>query len=206
MNNTNITEILSATPTSVLCSAHPQVRAMYGAIAPLFDGAKFFGPAKTVKINPGENAAIHRAAHTAKAGDILVIEAGGDQSSGPFGELLATSCQHRGVAGMVIDGTVRDVEDICRLGFPVFCLGACPAQTKKSPVGDIDIEISCAGVAVRPGDYIAGDADGVVVIPKTFAQTVAEQSLDVKKREQALKIRIANGETTFDIFEIGGAQ
>ena len=194
--------IFSTTPTSVLCSAHQGVRAMHGAIGPLFDGARVFGRAKTAKIEPGENAAIHRAAHSAEPGDVLVVEAGGDQSSGPFGELLATSCQHRGIAGLVIDGTVRDVEDIRRLGFPVFCLGACPAQTKKTPVGEVDAEIICGGVIVRPGDYVVGDADGVAIIPKDLAQLVAVQSIDVMQREVAIKKRLTNGETTVEIFDI----
>ncbi len=205
-NSVDIIAILSTTPTSVLCSAHQEVRAMHGAIAPLFKEIRIFGPAKTVKIEPGENAAIHRAVHNAKTGDVIVVDAGGDQSSGHFGELLATSCQHRGVAGLVIDGTVRDVEDIRALRFPVFCLGACPAQTTKSPGGEIDVAINCAGVSVRAGDYVAGDADGVAIIPRDLAQLVAERSIDVMRREEMIKKRLANGETTFEIFGIDADQ
>jgi 4-hydroxy-4-methyl-2-oxoglutarate aldolase len=175
------------------------VGAMKSSISPLFRGAKFVGPAKTARILPGENAAIHRAVHTAKRGDILVVDGGGNTSFGPFGDILTTCCQNQGIAGAVIDSTIRDTEEIRALRFPVFCLGAHPAATGKSDPGEIDITIVCGGVRVRPGDFIVGDDDGVVVVPQELAQEVADRAAVVAGKEELIMARLAGGETTFEI-------
>ena len=170
------------------------------AIAPLFKGAALSGLAKTARIPPGQNAAIHRAVHTAKAGQVLVVDGGASRSFGPFGDILASCCQNQGVVGLVIDSTVRDASEIEELGFPVFCLGTNPSATQKDDVGAIDVEISCGGVRVCPDDVIVGDADGVVVIPRDIATEVAERAKAVVQKESDIKKRLAAGETTYEIF------
>ena len=202
MTDTEIVQALGKFPSGNLCNASPEVRAMRSVIAPLYPGAKIVGLAKTAKIRPGENAAIHRAVHTAKRGDILVIDGGGDRSFGPFGDILATCCQNQGIAGAIIDSTIRDVAEIRELRFPVFCLGAHPAATGKSDPGEIDVEIVCGGVRVRPGDFIAGDDDGVVVVPREIAQQVADSASAVAEKEELIKARLSRGETTCEIFGI----
>ena len=203
MTETELVQAIEQFPSGNLCNALPDVKAMKSSIAPIFPGAKFVGPAKTARIRPGENAAIHRAVHTAKRGDILVVDGGGDRSYGPFGDILATCCRNQGIAGAVIDSTIRDTEEIRDLHFPVFCLGAHPAATGKSDPGEIDIPIICGGVRVRPGDFIAGDDDGVVVVPRELAQQVADRAAAVAGKEELIKARLARGETTFEIFELG---
>ncbi len=202
MTDAEIVRVLGRFPSGNLCNASPDVKAMRSAMAPLFPGAKIVGPAKTARSQPGENAAIHRAVHTAKRGDILVFDCGGDMSYGPFGDILATCCQNQGIGGVVIDSTIRDIADIRKLGFPVFCLGAHPAATSKSDPGEIDVEIVCGGARVRPGDFIAGDDDGVVVVPREIAQRVADSASAVAAKEEMIKERLSRGETTCEILGI----
>lgn len=202
MTPTELTQALSQFPTGNLCNAHPGVRALGSELMPLFDGAKLAGPAKTAKAPPGQNAAIHRAVHTASAGDVLVVDCDGDRNFGPFGDILATCCRNQGVVGLVIDSTVRDTADLRKMQFPVFCRGANPAATAKTDPGQIDIEVTCAGVRVRPGDLVIGDDDGVVVIPLEIAEEVAERAAAVARKEEAILARLAHGETTLQIFEL----
>ena len=152
-----------------------------------------------VRIAPGQNAAIHSAVHTAAAGEVLVVDASGDRNHGPFGDILATCCRNQGIPGLVIDGTVRDTDELRQMDFPVFCLGANPAATVKDDSGEIDVEISCGGVRVRPGDFIVGDDDGVTVVPREIAAEVANLAAAVALREEAVKQRLADGETTLEI-------
>ncbi len=200
MDSHQLAESLLSFATGNLCNAHHGVRAMQGGLTPLFEGITTCGPAKTARIRPGQNAAIHHAVHTAKTGEVLVVEAGGDRGHGPFGDILATCCLNQGIRGLVIDGTIRDSAEIKALGFPVFCLGTNPTATAKSDPGEIDCLITCGGCQVRPGDLILGDGDGVVVIPQGIAAEVLERAEAVVRREEEIQARLAAGETTFQIF------
>jgi len=202
MNNDGIVKALQDFPTGNLCNAHSEVKAMSAMISPLFEGARIAGPAKTAVIVPGQNAAIHRAVHTANRGQVLVVDGGANQSFGPFGDILATNCLNQGIIGAVIDSTIRDVADIKEMKFPVFCLGAHPAATAKRQPGNIDVPVTCGGIRVRPGDIIVGDDDGVVVIPFEIADVVAQCVQVVADREREIKQKLANGMTTCEIFEI----
>ena len=138
-------------PTGNLCNASAQVRALDAAIAPLSPATRVAGPARTARVVPGHNAAIHRAVYAATPGDVLVVDAGGSKSHGPFGDILAAACQRQGIAGLVIDGMIRDSSEVRALGFPVFCRGTNPAATSKADPGEIDVALRCGGVHVRPG-------------------------------------------------------
>jgi RraA family protein len=202
MTDTEIAAALGKFPTGNLSNAHTAVKAMYTPIAPLFPNARISGPAKTAKITPGDNAAIHRAVHSAKRGDVLVVDSAGDRNFGPFGDILAAGCQNKGIVGLVIDSTIRDTADIRELKFPVYSLGANPMATTKSDPGEIDIDITCGGVRVRPGDFVVGDDDGVMVVPRKIAQDVIRNADAIVAGEETIKARLARGETTVDIFEI----
>ena len=120
MSDTGLVNKYEWLPTGNLCNAHPGVRAMNADIRPLFSGAKLVGPAKTAVTLPGQNAAIHRTLINARPGDVLVVDGGSSREFGPFGDILASACQGKGIAGLVIDSTVRDFAGIRELGFPVF--------------------------------------------------------------------------------------
>ena len=177
-------------PTGNICNAHSQVRTMHNRISSLMPGMKIAGPAKTAAITPGQNAAIHRAVHNARPGDILVVDGRKSVSFGPFGDILALCCQHKGVLGLVIDSTVRDYEEILNLKFPVFCLGTNPAATEKTDQGKIDIPIVCGDVSVNPDDIIVADDDGVVVIPRKIAAEVAVAAIEYDNLETWIKNRL----------------
>lgn len=192
----------AAFPTGNLCNADPRVRAIAPAIKPLIPRKRIAGRARTARITPGQNGAIHRAVHHATAGDILVVDGGGSERFGPFGDLLADGCLAKGMVGAVFDCTIRDSADIAALGFQVFCRGFHPEATAKTDRGDTDVPVVLGGVTVHPGDIVVGDDDGVVVIPGDAAEDVLTKVAAVATREETIRARIHAGETTLDIFEL----
>ncbi|MGI3185418.1 RraA family protein [Nioella aestuarii] len=196
------TNDFAAFPTGNLCNADPRVRAIAPAIKPLIPGKRISGRARTARITPGQNGAIHRAVHHAVAGDILVVDGGGSERFGPFGDLLADGCIAKGMVGAVFDCTIRDSPDIAALGFQVFCRGFHPEATAKTDRGDTDVPVVLGGVTVHPGDIVVGDDDGVVVIPCDAAAEVLTKVAAVAAREERIRARIHAGETTLEIFEL----
>jgi 4-hydroxy-4-methyl-2-oxoglutarate aldolase len=192
----------TAYPTGNLCNADPRVRPLPPVIKPLIPGQRIAGPARTVRITPGQNGAIHRAVHHAAKGDLLVVDGGGSERFGPFGDLLADGCRAKGICGAVFDCTVRDKADIAALGFQVFCRGFHPEATAKTLRDDTDCPITIGGTAVHPGDIVVGDDDGVVVIPQGIPAAVLEQVAAVAAREEEIRARIHAGETTLEIFNL----
>ena len=190
-------------PTGNLCNADARVRPVSSAIKPLIPGQRIAGRARTVRITPGQNGAIHRAVHGAQPGDLLVVDGAASDRFGPFGDLLADGCLAKGMVGAVFDCTIRDSADIAALGFQVFCRGFHPEATGKTDPGETDIPITVGGAAVAPGDILVGDDDGVVVIPQDIGAEVLDKVAKVAAREVEIRARILAGETTFDIFELG---
>lgn len=140
--------------------------ALHGRIAALAPRMKLAGPAFTVEVRPGDNLMIHAAMSLAKPGDVLVIDGKGDQTAALMGEIMMTACKQLGLAGVVMDGAVRDSLAIDELDFPVFCVGTNPNGPTKQVAGRIGHAISVGGVTVYPGDFIIGDADGIVAIER----------------------------------------
>jgi 4-hydroxy-4-methyl-2-oxoglutarate aldolase len=140
--------------------------ALHGRIAALQPRMKLAGPAFTVEVRPGDNLMIHAAMSLAQPGDVLVIDGKGDQTAALMGEIMMTACKQLGLAGAVIDGAVRDCLALDELNFPVFCVGTNPNGPTKQVAGRIGHAISVGGVTVHPGDFIIGDADGVVAIER----------------------------------------
>jgi 4-hydroxy-4-methyl-2-oxoglutarate aldolase len=192
----------TAYPTGNLCNADPRVRAIAPGIKPLIPGKRIAGVARTVRITPGQNGAIHRAVHHAQPGDLLVVDGGASMRFGPFGDLLADGCIAKGIVGAVFDCTIRDSADIADLGFQVFCRGFHPEATAKSDRGETDIPIVVGGALITPGDIVIGDDDGVLVVPQEAAADVLTQVAGVATREEAIRARIHAGETTLDIFAL----
>jgi regulator of RNase E activity RraA len=122
------------------------------------------GPAFCVLTAPGDNKAIHSAIDDAAPGDVIVVAAGGYVDRALIGELMAGRAAARGLAGIVIDGAVRDAHDIGEMQFPVFARGVTPAGPYRNGPGLHQIPVAIGGVAVSPGDIVMGDDDGVVVI------------------------------------------
>lgn len=196
-------EAFAAFPTGNLCNADPRVRPLSSAIKPLIPGMRIAGRARTARVTPGQNGAIHRAVHHAEKGDILVVDGGASMRWGLFGDLLADGCKAKGIVGAVFDCTIRDSADIASLGFQVFCRGFHPEATAKTEDGETDIPIHLGNVMVEPGDILVGDDDGVVVVPSDIASEVLSSVTAVAQREEMIRARIIGGETTYEIFDLG---
>lgn len=193
-------------PTGNLCNADPSVRALSSALKPLIKGKSIAGPARTARITPGQNAAIHKAVHDCEPGEVLVVESGASDRYGPFGDLLAECCMVKGLVGAVLDCTFRDQKDVAALGFQVFGRGFHPEATAKTQPGETDIAVSIGGVVIHPGDIIVGDDDGVVAIPKAKAKDILAAVKKVATKEEEIRARIQAGETTYEIFNLGQNQ
>ena len=186
-------------PTGNICDANGGRGVMDAGIHPLDRHMQMAGRALTVACAAGDNLTIHKAVVLAQPGDVLVINCGGYLNAGVFGEMLALSCMAKGIAGVVIDGSCRDVNDLIELGFPTFVRGVNPRGTIKDTCGAVGGEVLCGGVTVRAGDVVVGDCDGVVVIPQEEAEEILDKALAKKKREDEMRPLLRAGGTTAEL-------
>ena len=141
------------------------------------------GLAVTVNARPADNLMIHKALQVATPGDVVVVNTGGNTTSAVFGELMCHTATAARLGGIVVDGAIRDVEGITRLGFPAYSRTVSPGSCDKDGPGEINVPISCGGTVVHPGDIIVGDADGVAVVPRADAEVVLELVAELTTRE-----------------------
>jgi regulator of RNase E activity RraA len=130
------------------------------------------GPAVTVCARPGDNLMVHKALEVARPGDVVVVSTGGDTVSAVFGELMCRTAVAARLGGIVVDGAIRDVAAIARLGFPAFARAVSPGSCDKDGPGEINLPVACGGAVVMPGDIVVGDEDGVVAVPLADAEEV----------------------------------
>jgi 3-hexulose-6-phosphate synthase / 6-phospho-3-hexuloisomerase len=169
--------------------------AIHGLLPRLKDPSiKMVGPAVTVVTRDGDWAKPVEAIDHAGPGDVIVIDAGGGTTA-LWGELATWSAHGRQVAGVVIDGAVRDIDSILELGFPVFSRNVSPNAGEPKGHGEIGVEVTVGGQKVRPGDWIVGDASGLVVVPRERAQEIANRALDVMEHENRVREEIRRGST-----------
>ena len=147
---------------------------MDGRIAAVAPGLRMAGPALTVEVRPGDNLMIHAAMALAQPGDVLVVDGKGDRTCALMGSIMISACRKLGLAGVVVDGAVRDTDELRGLGIPVYAVCANPNGPTKFVPGRINWPVSCGGVAVQPGDLVVGDADGVVVVERARAASLIE--------------------------------
>ncbi len=197
-----LVKALGAFGTATLHEAHGKKGAMPFYMKPLYPGMKVCGPALTVAVSPGDNLMIHYAMTLAQPGDVLVVDAKGFTEAGPWGDIMTTAAMVRGIAGLVIDGCVRDAETIREMGFAVFARGTSMKGTTKTLPGDVNVPITCASVPVYPGDIVVGDDDGVVVIPATAATTVLEQARTREANEDEKRRELKAGKTTVELLGV----
>jgi len=170
-------------------------------IVPVQPGLKMVGPAVTVRTYPGDWAKPVEAIEHASPGDVIVIDAGGECPA-VWGELASESCMQVGVAGVVVDGAVRDVDTIRALRFPCFTRHVTPTAWEPKGFGEIGVPIKLAGRLVNPGDWIVGDDSGVVVVPKARAAEIANRAMDVLERENRLREEIRRKSTLSEVAEL----
>nr|WP_330407318.1 RraA family protein [Enterocloster lavalensis] len=159
-----------------LCDGAGVFSAMDYHIKPWIGRTKIVGRALTVKVPAGEGAIVSRAIELAGEGDVIVIAGQGVCQCSYWGDHRSLCARLQGAAGVVIDGAFRDLEGCEEAGFPVFARALTCGTAQKTGEGQINVPVSCAGVAVNPGDFIVGDVNGVCVIPRDQAETVLERA------------------------------
>jgi RraA family protein len=169
-----------------LYAGGPQLR-------PMHREGKLAGPAFTVKTAPGDNLLVHRALDTARAGDVIVVDAGGFGDHAIIGELMMSRAKQRGIAGIVIWGAIRDSAEIGAGTYPVYASAVTHRGPYKNGPGEINVPILMGGTPVNPGDIIVGDADGLVAIPLEMAERVLASAKSILEKETAAMKQIQAG-------------
>ena len=195
-----IVSLLRSVSSSNISDAMHRKGAMRG-IHPLIPGKKIVGKAITVQTFAGDWAKPVEAIDLAGPGDVLVIY-NGSNSIAPWGGLATLSCKIRGIEGVVVDGAVRDLQEIRPMDYPLFSSDVVPNAGDPKGMGEINSEIVCGGQTVRPGDYIVGDDSGVVVIPKERAYEIARRAKEVEKTENRLFEEISRGKTLSQVVSL----
>lgn len=162
-------------------------------------GSKIAGPAVTAFCESGDNLMMHRALRLAQPGDVLVVVCQSETSAAQWGDVATRYALHKGLAGVVVQGCVRDVDTVAALGFPVWATQVWPIHADKGKGGTVNLPVVCADVLVRPGDLVVADGDGVVVLPRQHAATVVAAAQAKMRKEDDTARAIAQGQAVWDL-------
>ncbi len=208
MTNNQITEIeeavkrLSCLSSPIVSDAMAKLlseklkhQTMDAGIKPIDKSFRVCGPAYTVRCYPGATFAMEQAITKAPRDYVIVCDGQGSDAGVMMGELMSIVARKRGVAGAIIDGAVRDVDDIVKLDFPVFTRYITPRSGTSDKLGQLEQIISCGGVVVRPGDIVLGDINGIVVVPNELALKVARAAEKLQSWEDKIKELLLQGKT-----------
>ena len=196
----DLIDAVSRISTATLHEAYGQRGAFYSNIRPIRPGMKLCGPVVTVQARPGDNIIVHKAIYAARPGDVLLVDTGSCLEGGFWGGIMTEAAIHQGIVGLVTDGSVRDTDEMAQMGFPVFSQGISIKGTTKSCLGAINHSMVFSGITVNPGDLIAADSDGVVVVSREDVSDVLQKALRRDEKERQVAEQIKNGETTLDIY------
>ncbi len=199
---------LEGTDAATVHEAYGRRGALPSRIKPIGPEFRVCAPAFTVDCPPGDNLWIHRAVYTAAPGDVLVVHTRGGYEWGYWGEILSVAASAQRLAGLVIDGGVRDLQRLVEIGLPVFAANVCVEGTVKEPLSDgrLGVPLVFGSTLVRPADIIVGDRDGVVAVPPTQVPVVAAAARERIVKEEDVMARLRNGETTLAIYELPGME
>lgn len=179
-----------------------RLRLMSPRMRPIGPSQKAVGQAVTSYNYPGDNLMIHAALNVAERGDMLVLVNGGVPQGALWGDVAATYAMEKGLAGVVADGPVRDTGALREMGFKAWSTSVSPAHPEKRGPGSVNIPVICDGVRVEPGDIIAADDDGVLVIPVRFAAETIGRARRRNDSEHDIRRQIKSGKSLFDILNM----
>lgn len=195
----SLVESFANVPTAVISDVTERETVMDSGMKPVSTATAAVGTAVPVRAPPGDNLTVHKALTLATAGDILVVDAGGYTEAAIWGELLSTSALAHGLNGTVVDGAVRDVEDLGDLGYTTAARAVCPKSPEKKAAGSIHVPVTCGGIRVCPGDIVVVDREGVAVVDPERARQVHDDATAKLDREADLKARAEDGDYLYDI-------
>jgi 4-hydroxy-4-methyl-2-oxoglutarate aldolase len=167
-------------------------------------GSRVAGPARTALCAPGDNTMVHALVAHASPGDVLVLTSRDPRPVALVGDLLATQAKTQGVAGLLVDSAVRDVEELAELGLPIWTRVVSAQGATKGEVGELDTPVVVGGTEIRPGDLVVMDRDGVVVLPAARADEVLPLALEREQLENEMRERYLAGELSYDIQGLRG--
>lgn len=179
--------------TAHLSDVSPYGVVMSPSIRSMWEGATVSGPAFTVRVAPGDNASLQAAIADAPEGSVIVCDGGGYLERSLWGAIMSRAAQIRGIAGLVVDGAVRDRDEIRGIGFPVFAAGCTPIGPYNKVPGSLRQAVVCGGVTVSLDDMVYGDGDGVVVVPKADHAATNDRAEDRMRREAAIVAGLEEG-------------
>lgn len=191
---------LGAFSTATLCEALGNVNYLPSAIKPIAKGMRVCGPAYTIQTMPRDNILLHRAYAYAQAGDVLIAQCSGFYEAGYWGDLMSLGAKTKGINGLVIDGCVRDADDIEAMGFPVFSRGICIRGTSNHGDGTLNEPIVIGEVLIHPGDIVVGDRDGVVIVPAHKIEETIEKATAREAKEERTRTELRKGRVSIDIY------
>jgi 4-hydroxy-4-methyl-2-oxoglutarate aldolase len=168
----------------------------------LIPGSRAAGPARTVRCGQGDNLMVHAVMDKAEPGDVLVLTMPEPESVALVGDLLVTQAKERGVAGLLVDAAVRDVEDLHELGVPIWARWIRVKGATKTEVGTIDEPVAVGGATIRPGDAVVMDADGVVVVRRERIDEVLVASRERLENERVKRERLKSGQLSYDLDDL----
>lgn len=165
-------------------------------IRPMHDGTPMAGIALTVKTRPGDNLMLHKALTIAGPNDVIVVDGGGELTNSLFGEIMLQYAVHRGIAGLVLDGAIRDYTTLHAQSLPVFAAGITHRGPYKDGPGEINVPVAIDGMVIEPGDLVLGDGDGILCVPRDHVATIHEAAS--RKAEEEARALAAGEEGRFD--------
>jgi 4-hydroxy-4-methyl-2-oxoglutarate aldolase len=191
---------LSSFSTATICESLGNINYLPSGIKPIAASMKVCGPAYTVQTMPRDNVLFHRAYAYANPGDVLIADCSGFYEAGYWGDLLSLGAMQHGINGLVIDGCVRDADDIETMGFPVFSRGLCIRGTSNHGDGSLNEPIIIGGVIINPGDIVVGDRDGVVIVPQGKIEETIEKAIAREAKEERTRAELRKGRPSIDIY------
>ncbi|MDA8054816.1 MAG: 4-carboxy-4-hydroxy-2-oxoadipate aldolase/oxaloacetate decarboxylase [Thermoplasmatales archaeon] len=197
-----ICRLLASFGVATVAESQEKQNVMDSEIRPIQTGKSIAGTAITVRSSDADNLMIHAAIEYCQKGDLLVVSTLSETRNGYFGELMATACKRKEVAGLIIDGGVRDTKRLREIDFPVWSRYVNVTGTSKSKPGWVNIPISAGNVTVNPGDFVVADDDGVVVVRRENIREILNAAKAREEKENATRQKIAKGELSMDFYSL----